>query len=125
MNIAKKELNNCEIVNIWANTVTLMRELKKQDDLFLDELYLLSLIYKIVLDKGKPANQQNISDRFNILSYRRDKMLDNLISRGYVKNDMEGPRGHFKPFRLIVSPLGEQLLIKYERAMRKLCEGEK
>jgi hypothetical protein len=50
-NIAKKELKDCEIVNYWANTIPIMRMLKKEDDLYLDELFLLSLIYRLYIEK--------------------------------------------------------------------------
>lgn len=123
MKMATKDLKDCEFINYLAYSVPIMRKLKKEDDLYLDELFLLGLIYKLVIKKGKPVNQLNVSQVFNILSYKRDKMLANLTTRGYVNNDMQGDRGHFKPLRLSVSPLGEQLLIKYKKAMERLCEG--
>jgi hypothetical protein len=119
--IVKKEVIISDIVNIWANSISLRRILKEQDDLYLDEVYLLSLIF--VINRERPAMGQDFDERFNILSYKRAKMLDNLIKRGLVKDDREGKKGHFKPHKYIVTPLGEQLLIKYEKVMQKLCNG--
>lgn len=122
---SKKELKDCESVKIWANSIPIMRLLKKDDDMYLNELFLLSLIFRLTQDLGRPITKTEVIDNFNVLSYNRDKMMNKLLSRGLIKNDMEGPRKAGNVFKLIVSPLGEQLLIKYERAMRRLCEGEK
>jgi predicted transcriptional regulator len=118
-------VENCNLINHWSHSITIMRKLKKEDELYLDELFLLSLFYRIYRDKGGYVNQAEIMREFNILSYKREKMTANLITRGYIKNDQEGKRGHFKPHKYIVTPLGEQLLIKYEKVMVKLCEGSK
>jgi DNA-binding MarR family transcriptional regulator len=117
--VAKKDLKDCEIINYWANAIVIRRQLMKEDGLYLDEVYLLSLIY--VLNKKGPAKQTDLRERFNILSYQRDKMLNNLLSRGFIKNDIEGPSKAPRPHRIVVSSLGEQLLIKYEKSLRKLC----
>jgi hypothetical protein len=123
MKLARKEVNNCEIVNIWSHSIELMRLLKKEENLYLDELYLIACIHQVLLDTGKPCNVQRLRERFNVMTYRREIMLNNLIKRGFVNNDMEGPRGHYRPFKLIVTTSGEQLLIKYKKAMEKLCNG--
>lgn len=120
---SKKGLEHCESVKMWAYSVPIMRQLMKEDQLFLDELFLLSLVYRLVINKGFPITKTEVIDNFNVLSYKRDKMINNLISRGLLKNDIEGARKAGNTFKLIVSPLGEQLLIKYNKAMIKLCEG--
>jgi hypothetical protein len=124
-NIAKKGLESCETVNIWAYSVPLMRFLYKEDNLYLDELFLLSLVYQLSMKAGRPITKQEVIDSFPMLSYKRDKMLLNLVNRGFINNLREGPRKHGNGFRLVLSPAGEMLLIKYDKVMRKLCEGEK
>lgn len=119
--MATKEVNNYDLVNIWSHSIELMRFLKKEDNLYLDELFLLCCIKQVGIDTGKHCNVQRLNERFNILSYRRDKMLANLMKRGYVNNDMIGERRRYKPFKLVVTALGEQLIIKYIKAMEKLC----
>jgi predicted transcriptional regulator len=111
-----------QFINSWGNMITLRRKLMKDDELYLDELFLLSLIYSI--NRDKPAVDTDLRERFNILSYQRIKMMDNLTVKGYVKDDRP-KKGHFKPHKYIVTPLGEQLLIKYEKVMQRLCEGSK
>lgn len=119
-NIAKKELKDCEIVNYWANTIPIMRMLKKEDDLYLDELFLLSLIYRLYIEKGSHIRISAINRAFNVLSYKREKMIANLMNRGYIAHS--GPeRGFNQAYRIVVTALGEQLLIKYEKALRRLC----
>jgi predicted transcriptional regulator len=122
---SKKGLKNSEIVKVWANSVKVMRILMKENNLYLDELYLLSLIYRLTEDTGRPITKQEIIDNFNVLSFKRDKMLDNLFTKGYICNLREGPRKHGNGFRLSLTPLGEQLLIKYEKVMQRLCDGSK
>jgi predicted transcriptional regulator len=125
-NIANKGQIDYKLVNYWSNSIKLMRMLKKEDDLYLDEFYLLSLVYRIFTNKGSTVTQEEIVKEFNILSYKREKMVLNLISRGYIKDDQEEmKRGHFKPHKYTVTPLGEQILIKYQRAMVQFCEGSK
>jgi hypothetical protein len=47
-------------------------------------------------------------------------MIANLMNRGYIAHS--GPeRGFNQAYRIVVTALGEQLLIKYEKALRKLC----
>jgi predicted transcriptional regulator len=124
MSSAINESFSYQIGKTWSHSIELMRLLKKEDDLYLDELYLLSTIQEVFIETGKPCNQQRLVERFNILSYKRDKMLDNLVKRGYVNNDMEGPRQHYKPFKLVLTSKGDQLLIKYKKAMERLCNGD-
>ncbi len=124
MNLSKKEPFSYDITNVWAHSVELMRLLKKEDDLYLDELYMLSAIKQIGNEIGKPCNREKLRDRIRVLSYRFKLMLDNLINRGYVNNDMIGPRQHYKPYKLVLTAKGDQLLIKYKKAMERLCNGD-
>lgn len=124
-NNSKNGLNDCQTIKIWAKSIPLMRKLMQEDELYLDELFLLSLIYTLSASLSRPLTKTEVINEFNVLSYKRDKMLLNLIGRGLVNNDIEGPRAAGNTFKLIVSPLGEQLLIKYNKAMIKLCEGDK
>jgi hypothetical protein len=94
----------------------------KEDSMYLNELFLLSLVYRLNVVTSGPVNQKQVNDRYNILSYKFRKMMKKLMDTGLVNNEMKGPRGHFKPLQLVVSPLGEQLLIKYDKALRRLCE---
>jgi predicted transcriptional regulator len=123
--IAIKGVKDCEFVNYWANVIPLRRLLMQEDDLFIDELHLLAYIYKLSVDTGKPILKSQLVKGFNILSYKRDKMLQRLLDKGFLTNDRKGDTSKVSGFKLILSPLGEQLLIKYEKAMRKLCEGSK
>lgn len=125
MNLAKKSLKDCEIVNQWANMIALRRLMMKDEGLYMDEVFLVATIYRLVLNTGKPVKKSDLVKGFNILSYKRDKMLTRLLGMGFINNDRQGPAMRCNGFRLIVSPLGEQLLIKYEKAMRRLCEGDK
>lgn len=122
-NLSKKSLKDCEIINYWAHSIPLMRLLKKDEDLYLDELFLLSHIFTVTNKLGRPAKQIEVTRGFNILSYKRDKMLLNLLKRGFIKNDMIGPSTKNKAFQYILSTTGEQLLIKYNKAMIKLING--
>ncbi len=121
--IIKGTVESCDIVNIWSNSINLRRLLKSQDDVYLDELYLLSLI--AVINRERPAMLKDLNEHFNILSYKRDKMMNNLLGRGFVKDDREGKADHFRAHKYVVTPLGEQLLIKYQKVMLKLCDGQR
>jgi predicted DNA-binding transcriptional regulator len=93
----------------------------KEDGLYLDELFLLSLIFRLNQEKCGPVSQLEVNRGFNILSYRFRSMVQNLITRGLVNNDIIGPRRIGNKYRLILSPLGEQLLIKYDKELIRLC----
>jgi hypothetical protein len=121
MKLAIKEVNNCDVVNIWAHSIELRRILKKEEGLYLDELYLLACIRQIGIETGKPCNIERLKVRFNILSFRRETMIQNLISKGYLNNELIGARQHYKPHKLVLTTSGEQLLIKYKKAMERLC----
>lgn len=123
MKLSIKEPIHCDIVNIWSHSVEIMRLLKKEDGLYLDELYMLSCIKQIGIETGKPCNREKLRNRLNVLSYRFVLMLDNLVKRGLVNNDMDGPRQHYKPYKLVLTTSGDQLLIKYRKAMERLCNG--
>jgi hypothetical protein len=116
----KKSLKDCDIVNIWAHSVPLMRQLMKDDGLYLDELFLLSTVYRLVSAKGKAVAQRDIFSNFNILSYKREVMIKNLIKRGYLDNN-GGVKGAFQAYSFNITIAGEQLLLKYRKILEKLC----
>jgi len=123
--MATKELKHCEFIKIGANVVVLRRLLMSESGLYSDEFFLLCLIYQLSNELGRPVRKQEMIDRFNILSYKRDKMLLNLFNKGLINNDREAGAGPTAGFKLTVTPQGEQLLIKYNKVMQGLCEGEK
>jgi DNA-binding MarR family transcriptional regulator len=122
--MATIEVESSNIIKNWAYSIQLMKKLYKEDNLYLDELYLLSLIFQMNQDKGRAVTRTEVGEQFNVLSYKFRKMVDNLISRGLVHRD-PGIVRRFPGFRLTVTPLGEQILIKYQRAMVQFCEGSK
>jgi predicted transcriptional regulator len=123
MRIVKDELKDCQTIKNWAYSVQIMQKLMKEDNMYLNELFLLSLIYTLTVKYGRPVNQVEVTSEFNILSYSFRKMLKRLLDWGFIKNDRIGAKVAFNPLQLSVTPLGEQLLIKYEKVMQKLCNG--
>lgn len=123
MESTMKDLNNCDFIKSWAYSIQIMQRLMKEEQLYLNELFLLSLVFRLNKVFGRPVNQSEVNKQYNILSYKFRKMLQKLIDMGYIRNDMEGHRGHFKPLQLSVTPLGEQLLNKYRKFLLKLVEG--
>jgi predicted transcriptional regulator len=122
-NTSKNSLIHCDIVKVWANSIPLMRLLMKEDNLYLDELFLLYLINRLCNESGRPITKTEVIDNFPMLSYKRNRMLDSLLSKGLINNLREGPRKHGNGFRLVLTSKGEQLLIKYKKAMERLCNG--
>ena len=96
----------------------------KEDSLYINELSMLCLVYRLNEDKGRTITKTELIENFNILSYNRDKMINNLISRGLLVNNIEGPRKMGNKFYLSISPKGEQLIVKYIKAMNKLCNKD-
>ena len=118
-----KPINDCDIVKYWANTIEVMRKLKREDDLYLDELYLIACIYRITFKKGRGAKYNEIEKGFNIMSYRRSYMMENVKKRGFIVNEAEGlSNGSGKVYKIVVTALGEQLLNKYRKLLVKLVE---
>jgi predicted DNA-binding transcriptional regulator len=119
-----KSLDHCDIVKYWANTIEIMRILKREEDLYLDELFLIACIYRITVNKGRGAKYNEIEKGFNIMSYKRKYMLENITKRGFIKNDAEGLKnGSGMVYKIVLTPLGEQILNKYRKLLVKLIEG--
>jgi predicted transcriptional regulator len=109
------ESDNSAILNTWANSINIRRVLMKEDDLYIDELHLLAFI--LVLGKKKRVGIIDLMEGFNILSYKREQMVEKLTSKGYLRDDRQG-----KFHNYVLTIAGEQLIMKYKKLMERFCE---
>ncbi len=113
------------ILDNWAYLVPVKRLLMKEESLYLDDVLMLSAIHNRSKFLGRPVKKQEIQEFHNIISYRLVRTIERLLERGMITNERKAIKGANSGYNLILCPKGEQLLIKYEKVMSRLIEGEK
>lgn len=120
---SSKPLKDIDSVKYMANLLRLSQKLKKEHDLFLSDLYLICFIYRENIYSLRPTTRPEILNAYPILSFRLDKAVERLIMKGIIVNGSKRPAK--TSYRLSLSTAGEQLLIKYDRSLRKMANTTK
>lgn len=113
-------LENNQTIKIWANDRALSRQLMKNETLYSEDIHVMSALLLETHSKGRPIDKKEFMAIFSMMEFKLDKTLSRLISKGLVVNDINytGKRG--ESFKLSLTIAGEQLLIKYEKILKKM-----
>lgn len=124
--MTKKKRDNYEYYKIWAKTVKMVQLLRHKDKMFLYEFLLIATIKELNDNKLRPVRWAELFASFPTYRTTYDRALKTVIGKGLIDNlELSNSKipGRKRPFKLVVSPLGELLLKKYERVMEGLIKG--
>ncbi len=113
-----KQLKDIESVKYLANIMRISKKLKNEHNMFLTDLYLLATIYRETLYGLRPITREETLKAYPVMSFRLLKAVDRLVNTGYIVNSSTKPAK--SNLRLSITPKSEQLLIHYDRSLRKM-----
>ena len=115
-----------ETIKVLAGMPKLIQQLRKNEGLYLYNLFLLSVLYCENKRLLRPLNQLELIKAFPTFSNTFLRTLDLLLKKWLVENASnanEDKRGKRTPFKLSCTLKGELLLKKYEKLLMEITEG--
>lgn len=113
-----KPLKNIESVKNMAVMLRIMQKLKKEHELYLNDLFLLCTIYRENLSALRAINRKELLKAYPFMWFRLEQMIERLKLKGFIIDSSVKPAK--SNILLSLTPAGEQLLIKYDRSLRKM-----